>query len=108
VETLSRLSLKPYRVEEGIAHFDVSKAGFDDFATQVEDAVAFLRSRAADVKLMMSESGAIGVLDFGVEWRDVAAQFDTFPAELVREAGGFGLALELSHYPVSEGRGAEA
>ena len=108
VETLSRLSLKPYRVEQGTAHFDVSKSGFDDFATQVKDAVAFLRSRAGDVKLMMSEPGTSGVLDFGIEWRDGVAQFDTFSAELVREAGSLGLALELSHYPASEDRGAEA
>jgi pentose-5-phosphate-3-epimerase len=105
--SLSKISLVPYRVQEGTAHFDVSDANFSDFKAQVKDAIAFLQSHMADVKLMMSEPNAIGVLDFAIEWRDVSVQFDSFPAALVREAGSLGLALELSHYPVSEERNAE-
>jgi len=105
---LSRISLEPYRVEQGTAHFDVSKAGSREFAAQVADAVTFLRSHAPDLKVLMNQPGVEGVLDFGNEWRDVAAQFDTFAVELVREAGNLGLALALAHYPLSEKRGAEA
>lgn len=100
--SLSKISLEPFRVENGAAHFDVSKADFDDFKTQIQDAISFLQAHRADVRLMMSEQAASGVLDFAIEWRDVAAQFDNFPAALVREAGNLGLALELSHYPASE------
>jgi len=32
----------------------------------------------------------------------VVAQSDRFPAELVRLAGRCGIAVELSHYPVSD------
>ena len=86
--------MKPYRVERGTAHFDVSTSDFDDFTGQINDAIAFLRSQAAEIRLMMNEPSADGVLDFAIEWRDVAAQFDTFPAELVREASNLGLALD--------------
>jgi len=105
---LPRISLKPYRVEAGTAHFDVSKAGFAEFAAQVDDAIAFLHAHTVDLKLMMSEPSTGGVLDFGIESRNDAAQFDTFPAALVREAASLGLALELSRYPVSVEHGAEA
>jgi len=100
--SLSKISLEPYRLEDGVAHFDVSDADFSDFKAQVKDAIAYLQIHMADVKLMMSEPDASGVLDFAIEWRDVSVQFDSFPAALVCEAGSLGLALELSHYPVSE------
>lgn len=106
--SLPKISLEPYRVEDGVAHFDVSDADFSDFKAQVGDAIAFLQSHRADVKLLMSKPSASGVLDFAIEWRDVFAQFDTFPAALVREAGSLGLALELSHYPTSEEPSAES
>lgn len=107
-DCLSQVSIKPYRVERGTAHFDVSASDFDDFTGQINDAIAFLRSQAAEIRLMMNEPSADGVLDFAIEWRDVAAQFDTFPAELVREASNLGLALEVSHYPAAEQHSDEA
>ena len=79
----------------------VSEAGFDDVATQIRDAVKFLRSNREQLRLAMGPN-ASGGLDFAVEWRDVAIQCDVFPAELVREAGCIGLALEFSHYPQAE------
>lgn len=105
---VARISLKPYRVEEETVHFGISNAGFAEFAAQVNDAIAFLEAHAVDLTLMMSEPGTSGVLDFGIESRDVAVQFETFPAELVRQAASVGLALELSRYPLSVERGAEA
>ena len=107
-DCVSRLSLKPYRVERGTAHFDVSTANFDDFSRQVSDAIAFLRSNAVELKLLLSEPDANGVLDFAVERREVAAQYDAFPAVLVREAASLGLALEISRYPTANKYGEEA
>jgi len=104
---LQRISLAPYRVDAGVAYFDVSDADLNDLAGQITDAIAFLQAHREDITLLMSASGGRGTLDFAVEWRDVAVQYDSFPAELVREAGGLGLALELSHYPVSEEPDAE-
>jgi hypothetical protein len=81
---------------------EVSDAGFDEFAEQVADAVAFLWAEAGQVRRLVGWPGVEGVtLDFGLAWRDVVAQTDHFPAELVRLTGEMGLALELSHYPVS-------
>jgi hypothetical protein len=87
--------------EESGLNVLVSDADFDRFAEQVRDAVAFLTDGAAEVRRLVTFPGVTGVvLDFGIAWRDVAAQSDQFPAELVRLAGASGIALELSHYPV--------
>jgi hypothetical protein len=81
---------------------EVSEAGFDQFAEQVAEAVAFLGAEGEQVRRLVGWPGVEGVtLDFGLAWRDVVAQTYHFPADLVRLAGALGLALELSHYPVS-------
>lgn len=81
----------------------VSEAGFHEFADQIEDAVEFLTDSASEVRKLVGFAGVTSVvLDFGIAWRDVVAQSDRFPAELVRLAGACGIALELSHYPVSD------
>ncbi|HEY7117537.1 MAG TPA: hypothetical protein VH475_13195 [Tepidisphaeraceae bacterium] len=78
---------------------EVSDAGFNDFDEQLRDAVEFLTRHEAEVRRLVAFPGVEGVvLDFGIAWRDVAAQFERFPAELVRLAGACGIALELSHY----------
>jgi len=93
--------MKPYRVESGTAHFQVSSSDFDNFSGQISDAIAFIHKHASDLKRVMTEVDAVGVLDFAVEWGDAAFQSNTFPASLVCEAGDLGLALEVSHYPVA-------
>ena len=52
------------RAENGTDHFDVSKNNFDDFSREVSDAITFLRSNAAALRVMMSESGADTELGF--------------------------------------------
>ena len=99
---VQQISVKPYRVERNTAHFDVSKRDFDDLSGQVSDAVNFLQTHAAELKQMLSDPGAEGTLDFAVESREGTFHFDTFPATLVREAGSLGIALTVSHYPVTE------
>ena len=98
-EHLASVSLKPYRIEKGFAHFSVSKCDFDDFPGQLRDALAFLSVNAADVTLLMHSAEATGVLDFAVEFRDEGFQFRAFPPTLVRQAGAMGLGFELSLYP---------
>ena len=81
----------------------VSEAGFQDLAGQLLDAVEFLTLHGPDVRRLVEYRGVEGVvLDFGIAWRDVIAQTDEFPAELVRAAGACGIALALSHYPVAD------
>lgn len=92
------------KYEESGLNVVVSEAGLDDFAAQITDAVAFLSEHDAEVRRLVDFPGVTGiVLDFGVARRDVAAQSDQFPADLVRLAGACGIALELSNYPISDG-----
>jgi hypothetical protein len=107
-DCLLGIALKPYRVEGGTAHFDVSDCGFDNLTGQVGEAIRFLSVHAADIRQLMCASGASGVLDFAVERAGATFEFSALPANLVREAGALGLALEISHYPSSENRDAVA
>jgi hypothetical protein len=70
---------------------------------QVADAVAFLDRFAADIRALQATGKVADIrLDFPVKvraGREVAAQFELFPAELVRKAGALGIALEVSLYP---------
>ena len=81
-----KISVKPYRNEEGTIHFEVSEADFGDFTAQIKDTISFLQRHMADVKLMMSEPGTSGVLRLCYRVADVAVQVDNFRLELVREA----------------------
>jgi hypothetical protein len=98
-------ALEPYRVDEHpetpCLHCIVSDAGYREFAEQLEDAAAFLEEFGALLRAATDE-GADGALDFGIAKRDVAAQYDRFPARLVRLAGEAGLGLELSVYPLGD------
>ena len=89
------------RHEGSGVHISASEAGFDEFAQQAADATEFLRREFEQVRRLCGWPGIEGVtLDFGVHRRDVVAQYDVFPSELVRVAGSLGLAIELSQYPV--------
>ncbi|MDJ0865674.1 MAG: hypothetical protein QNK03_06175 [Myxococcota bacterium] len=89
-------------------HIDVSEAQWSDLPGQVADAERFLSANRDEVERLAGAPGVTDlVLDFPIELRidgeGVAAQFDRFPASLVRLAGALGLALELSTYPRSDG-----
>jgi hypothetical protein len=91
------------RHERSGVHISASDADFSEFPQQVEEATAFLRANAAEVRRLCEFPGVEGVtLDFGIARRDVAVQCDLLPAELVQQAGLLGLAIELSQYPVEE------
>jgi hypothetical protein len=81
----------------------VSDASWSDLPSQIADAEQFLGKHSREVERLMRFRGVEGaVLDFPINLRigdRVAAQFDRFPASLVRVAGRLGLALELSIYP---------
>ncbi len=70
----------------------------------MKNAIEFLSESVSEVRRLTAFPDVTGVvLDFGIAWRDVGAQFDHFPAELVRLAGSSGIALEMSHYSVNDG-----
>ena len=83
---------------------DVSDGAWDSLSSQVLDAIAFLRKhRRALAKLRSNPKVEDARLDFPLDLRidrkNVYAQFNYFPAELVSLAGALGLGLELSLYP---------
>ncbi len=81
----------------------VSAAGLDHFPAQLRDAAAFLAAHAGEIRRLIAFPGVAGVsLDFAVAWRDVTAQSDGFPPEVVRLAGACEIGLELSHYHVTD------
>ena len=86
------------------ASFVVSEADFDQFRIQNEDAIAFLSENKQELQTLMAFPGIEdGCLDFGIFFRDVPAQCDHFPAELVAIAGVLGLGIELSQYCPRDG-----
>jgi len=78
----------------------VSNAAIGDFKRQCEDAIGFLRRNSDEIRRLIAFSGLTEAeLDFAVSLQPSAAsQTDRLPAELVRIAGGLGLALTVSHY----------
>jgi hypothetical protein len=80
-----------------------SDADFCDFTGQIEEATGFLETHKSELARLRQQPGIEGMmLDFGIEWRDVIAQFDYLPPPLIRVAGELGLGIEISHYPVGD------
>jgi hypothetical protein len=90
------------RDESGITIL-VSEAGLGDFPSQVNDAIEFFRRHDAEIIRMVKYPGVMSVvIDFGVEWGRSFTHSDLLPAALVILAGGSGVAIQVSHYPVSD------
>ena len=98
----ARISSRPNgkkRLTSG-AKYLVSDAGFDNFKKQKSDTIKFLKhNKNIITKIMKMKKVDGGTLDFGIEMRDVAAQYDSFCPELIKLAGELGLGIELSQYP---------
>jgi len=93
-------------VETSGLNVAVSDAEWSDLPAQVEDAERFLAFQRVELERLAATPGVSDlVLDFPIELRiggSIVAQFDRFPASLVRLAGELGLALELSLYPAKD------
>ena len=84
-------------------NLSVSEAGLDDLGGQIEDATEFLREHEDELRRLSRFPGLQEVcLDFGVRRRDVAAQTDVFPADLLWQAGALDIDLVVTHYAVAE------
>ena len=126
-DLLRATSLKPYRMDRkgepgplkssrprvrSGAHFSVSDREFSDLVGQISEAIGYLETNGPEIRRLAAFPGVESmVLDFGVEWRDVAVQYDRFPAKILELAGVLGLDLEISHWfpaepSTSEGAGA--
>lgn len=95
---LGARSLRPYRLQDGCAHFTVSEAGFRELDSQIEDAIAFLRRHKEDIAKLMELPSAEGWLDFGIADRNHPGQFNRLSPELVCLAGKAGIGLQVSTY----------
>ena len=82
----------------------VSNASWASVSGQVADAIRFLRDHETALATLRSTAGIDEMLlDFPVDLRidrkNVMAQCDYFPPELVSLAGALGFGIELSVYP---------
>jgi hypothetical protein len=78
---------------------EVSRAEFENPKRQIRDAIAFLVKHRRAVQRLRNTVGVEEItLDFAIADREVAAQFDYFPPELIRSAGSLGIGIEVSRY----------
>ena len=111
---LAESSLRPYRVhhrgetrrragvfpDSGLS-LDISDVD-GQLSEEVADAIRFLTEHEPELRRLQSFPGATDLrLDFGSYFREVAAQFDYLPPELLARAGSLGIGIELSLYHVS-------
>jgi len=81
-------------------HADVSAANFSNLASQIADAVQFVERNRDELARLIGFPGVENVsVDFGIEERDVAAQSERFPPNLLRMLGNLGISLEFTLYP---------
>jgi hypothetical protein len=91
--------LHPYRVDDSGFSADVSGAD-GDLKAEILDAIHFLTIHETELLRLRDFSGITDMrLDFGYYYRDVAAQFDYIPPDLIARAGRIGIGIELSLYP---------
>lgn len=86
----------------------VSDATIDELEIQILQAMSFLDEYEDELRRLGRFDGVEEVsLDFGIRWREVAAQTDTFPSDLLWRAGALDISLEITHYLVSADGGSE-
>jgi hypothetical protein len=91
----------PTRTDSGF-NLAVGTAGMDDLPGQVREAIAFLDEHEDELRRLGAYEGVEAVgLDFGLRRRDVAAQSDLLPAELLWRAGALDIDITVSHYEVA-------
>ena len=78
-------------------HADVSAADFSNLQGQIADAVEFVEQNQSELARLVGFPGVEKVsVDFGIEERDVAAQSERFPPNLLIMLGRLGICLEFT------------
>lgn len=76
-----------------------TEAEFEDFETQITDAISFLQTHESELKRLVQFYGVERVcLDFALAQRDEFMFSDTLPARLLALAGNFGIDIVMSYY----------
>ncbi len=74
--------------------------GFSNLQGQIADAVQFVEQNQDELSRLVRFPGVENVsVDFGIEERNVAAQSERFPPNLLRMLGSLGIFLEFNLYP---------
>jgi hypothetical protein len=83
-------------------HILVSRASFTNSKRQIRDALKFLEVHRRELARLTRVPGVESItLDFGIADRNLAAQFEYFPPELLLATGKLGIGIEVSVYQVS-------
>jgi hypothetical protein len=111
---LAGSTLRPYRVHhrgEPSRSGSYPHSGFSlvvsdadgDLKAEIADAIHFLSAHEAEL-LRLKEFADVSDLrlDFGLYRREVVAQFDYLPPQLLALAGRCGIGIELSQYATSD------
>ncbi|XYH99534.1 hypothetical protein ACMHYB_07170 [Sorangium sp. So ce1128] len=95
-----RLTTKPDGIKHTHSGFTVTVSDAEwTLRDQAHDACSFLAAHEAELATLSSLPEVEDVrLDFPIEQRDVLAQSEYFPPDLVRAAGRAGIGLELTIY----------
>jgi hypothetical protein len=81
-------------------HAVASEADFSEVEVQIREAISFLEQNKSELARLIAFPGVERVsLDFGIEEREIAAQRECFPPELLRVAGNLGVWIEFTMYP---------
>jgi hypothetical protein len=80
-----------------------SDADFSNLQGQIADAVRFLEKNRSELARLVGFPEVERVsLDFGIEEREMAAQSERFPANLLSVLGSLGIGLMFTWYPEQE------
>ena len=83
--------------------FSLTVSTHEDLEQEIRDAIAFLDEYEDDLRNLGSFEGVDGIsLDFNIRWRDVAAQTDVFPSDLLWRVGALDIWLAVTHFPAIE------
>lgn len=78
---------------------DVSAADFSDLQGQIGDAIQFCELNRNELVRLVGFPGVENVsADFGIQERDVPAQCERFPANLLSILGNLGICLQFTLY----------
>ena len=84
----------------------VSHADFSDLETQIKEAILFLDEYEDELRRLGSFDGVEGIsIDFGVQRRDVVAQTDVLPSDLLWRAGALDIWIAITHYAIADAKG---
>ena len=112
---LARSGLRPsrthHRGDVGIRARPLAESGFilkvsdadGCLPAEIADTIQFLSANEGELEKLRDFPGVTDMrLDFGIYRRDVAAQVDYFPPDLLARAGRLGIGIELSIYAAGE------